>query len=428
MNDKKILGLGWVLFVAITAACNVEEKSPDTGGLGASGGEGGASGSGGTGGSDGVDYRGAAVVNSDYVSTSVSLLGPDGEVLSPVFISSSSEEPGLSTPLSGDVTVSSTDALGQELVLVDRSESVLTWANLASAKVRDQLNVGTGFVANPHDYLEISQNKAYVTRFAENLDAGKEDFDAGSDVLVIDPSVPEITGSIDLKPVLGNAADFTPSADSILLAGERVLVTLLGLKADFSDTLETRVVAIDPESDEITETLIVDGKKNCGPMALSPHGDMVALACTGAFAQDPADGYPDAGVVLLKVGDELELEQTFDARAFGDAQVSGVAYVDETHLLVTTYGSFGALAGAGTDDQAFLLDLEDEGAEPILSATPYSLGGSMRCIDRNCFLADAAEGTNAIRRLEFDGKTLALEGSIEADTETGLPPRGITRF
>jgi hypothetical protein len=93
--------------------------------------------------------------------------------------------------LSSDVAVPSTLLSGPEIVLIDRfPASVLTWVDVESASVRAQLDVGSK--TNPHDYVPLSEHKAYVTRF------GASD-GVGDDVAIVDPSVPALVGSIDLS-------------------------------------------------------------------------------------------------------------------------------------------------------------------------------------------------------------------------------------
>src|SRR5258708_24973637 len=89
--------------------------------------------------------RGVAVVTSDYMSWSVSLLDLEGNVISPSVISSASATTGLSAPLSGDVVLPSTPAHGDTLVLIDSYRaSILTWVDVKSGAVRGQLSVSTG--------------------------------------------------------------------------------------------------------------------------------------------------------------------------------------------------------------------------------------------------------------------------------------------
>src|SRR6185295_14337493 len=100
---------------------------------------------------------GLLVSSSDYKSTNISVLSPTGATLSEILISSASASTGLSTALSGDVVFPLSTPTSGRAVLIDRfPNSVLTWVNPSNAEVIHQLPVGTGFAANPQDYLEVS--------------------------------------------------------------------------------------------------------------------------------------------------------------------------------------------------------------------------------------------------------------------------------
>src|SRR5262249_49627102 len=139
------------------------------------------------------------VASSDYTSTNVSLLSPAGSILSEILISSGSTTTGLSTALSGDVILPLAAPPSGRVVLLPPSASVLTWVDPTTAAVTAQLSVRTGFLSNPYDYLEVAPDKAYVTRFESNPQPGKEAFDGGGDVLVIDPQSFALRGRVDLS-------------------------------------------------------------------------------------------------------------------------------------------------------------------------------------------------------------------------------------
>ena len=142
--------------------------------------------------------RGLAVVSSDYVSSEIALLFPSTEVASPAFLSSSSTEAsGLAAAFSGDIVVEPAPSRPGELAIVDRfGTNVITFVDTRTANVRAQLPVGTGFEANAQMYLELDEHHAFVPRVGENAAPGREPFDAGSDVLLVDPSVPCVVGSL----------------------------------------------------------------------------------------------------------------------------------------------------------------------------------------------------------------------------------------
>ncbi|HEX7669654.1 MAG TPA: hypothetical protein VF395_08730, partial [Polyangiaceae bacterium] len=204
--------------------------------------------------------RGFVVVESDYASTNVATVAENGRVIAESLASSATSSVGLTAPLSGDVVVPTTPVHGKEIVLIDRDPgaSRLVWVDMGTA--RRELSVGgSGFRANPYDYVQLSPTKAYVTRFGSNPVPGKQPFDGGNDVLVVDPSVPRIVASIDMIPALGaDAARVLPRAGQMVVAGPRAFVLITALPLDPSAVnvdIPSRVVTLDTTTDAITDVL-----------------------------------------------------------------------------------------------------------------------------------------------------------------------------
>ena len=199
-----------------------------------------------TGGADlpdrGACPRGLAVVSTDYQSSEIALLAPDGEVASSAFLSSASTQASnLAAPLSGDIGVASSRSQPNELVVVDRfGTNVLTFVDATTALVRAQLPVGTGFEANAQDYVGQSLHQAFVPRLGDNASPGREQFDSGSDLLVIDPSMRTITGSVPMPRQDG----YLPNPVAATLLGQDVLVTLQHARADYSAMADGEIVAV----------------------------------------------------------------------------------------------------------------------------------------------------------------------------------------
>ncbi len=394
-------------------ACGVDERGRDTGGVP-------------------VDASGFVVVNSDYQSASVSLVDLEGRVLSENFISSSSAHAGLSAALSGDVVLPSAGAIDGEIVLIDRAPAgVLTWVDQPTARVRAQLNVSTGFFANPHDYVRFSDTKAYVTRHSANFASGKQEFDAGNDVLIIDPSVPEISGRIDLTPAFEEAPEgYYPTLDRALMLAGKLRVLALGFNRDFSSSVDSRVISIDPERESIEQVLVLEGMHSCTGVSVAPSGHTIAVSCSGMFGQAPESGFPDSGIVLMSVADELTEVGRFGAAELGGEMIAGLSFVNETTLLFTTFGRLSDdQSKMAAPDTARLLDLErgEVVGSPLqqTSRLPFSLGDP--CCDPSasvCVLTDAETRGGVLHYYHLDdsGK-LESQSDIEVDGMLGLPPR-----
>lgn len=395
----------WLGMLAL--GCNAPEPPPSTGGTDVPAGECG---------------RGLVVVHvpDDRASTNVGLLALDGRVLSPSFVSSSTQAVGLSAPLSGDIALPSSLAAGPEIILLDRyPASVLSWVDVATAAVRGQLNVGTGFTANPHDYVELSPTKAYVTRYEANPDPGREPFDAGDDLLIVDPSAPAIVGRIDLPATqTGIPGGFHASPSRAVASGGLVYVVLEGYATGFvNGSAPSRVVAVDPDTDSITDVLVLDGVHGCGGLALSPAGDEIALSCSGAWT---GAEYPDpetSFVVRVSLAGALTERDRVSAAALGGRSFGfGIDYAAAETLVVLRFG-----------DELLELSPGLGSARELLRAEAFSLG-DVRCAAECsvCYAADAAAG--AVQRFGVTGGRLGEPAALVVDSLTGLPPRWLGRF
>ncbi|MBN1610275.1 MAG: hypothetical protein JW940_26845 [Polyangiaceae bacterium] len=440
-----VAAFGWALLALLGGACDLPERSLGTRGISLAGSSGTAVDAAGYGGiaagGAGGDAtaapscgRGFVVASSDYQSVNVSLLGLDGEVLSTSLISSGSKKPGLSAALSGDVVLPTERAAGDRIVLIDRyPTAVLTWVDLRTAAVPAQLSVATGFASNPHDYVELSAHKAYVPRFEPNYASGNEPFDAGNDVLVIDPSVPKITGRIDLLVAMaGVNRAYLPRADRALLAGTRLVVVLGGYTADFLDTVASRIVVIDTGTDTIVQTFVLEGFHGCSGLAASPERDELAVACSGNWGGTNVSDLASSGIARVSLGSELEEIARYPAAQFGEGAVgSSISYAGRTTLLFTTYGRFATGDVEAADDTLVELELETDGHEVLLRSAdqPFTLG-DVRCDSacQVCYVTDAAQNGGVVHRFEVVGGRVRHHGTIEIADSVGLPPRHLGQF
>ncbi|MBI2058495.1 MAG: hypothetical protein HYT87_01855 [Nitrospirae bacterium] len=156
-----------------------------------------------------------------------------------------------------------------------------------------QYSIGKG--ANPHDILELSATKAYVTRFEPPYD----------DILIVNPTTGDELGTISLKGVSGLNKTSTPRPHQMIKVDDRVYVILQNLDSAFSETGNSLLAVIDPASDALIDadpaTPEIDtidlGLKNASGNAL--YKDEVFIAGAGDYlAQNPA---AEAGVVAVNV-------------------------------------------------------------------------------------------------------------------------------
>lgn len=416
----RCMTLGLLTLALSGAACDVADRTAVGGGVDLA--------------ADDRALRGFAIINGDFTSSSISLVSPQGEMQSPAFLSSASSAPGLSAALGGDLALPSSTSGDDEIVIIDRfPAAVLSWVNLETAEVRAQLSVATGFVSNPHDYVRFSASKAFVPRFEPNLMAGLEPFDAGNDVLVVDPTSANVVDRIDLTPAFADApAGFYPRADRAVLAGGRLRVLAIGLNADFTEHVASRLISIDPETNAIEDVLVFDGMNGCGSVAPSPDGSELAIACGGAYGQEPAGGFPDSGIIRVRVADEpVELARHV-SRELGIGPINHFAWLDAERLALLTFGRFAADGGAvEADDEARTLDLgAGTVSAPWLSGGPFSLGDiACSLLDGVCLVADAETDGGVLQRFAIDADgSLQITGTLQPDAASGLPPRTIGVF
>jgi hypothetical protein len=376
--------------------------------------------------------RGLALVSSDFLSSELALLAPDGSVASAAFMSSASgPASGVAAPLSGDLSVRASSTRPNELVLVDRfGTNVLTFVDAATAVVRAQLPIGTGFESNPQDYLELDEHRAYVPRLTENTAPGREPFDAGSDLLIVDPSQPEIVGSLPMPRLPG----YLPNPVAVISYDDVLLVTLQHARPDYSGMSDSELVAVDVADESIRYRLPLVGLQNCGRAELSPSGALLVVACASFI--DPRGEAPDpagSGIVWLDASQEppRELGRWSGRELVGGPIQASLELVNDELLLFKSQTALGAQA----DNQLFSLQLSSGKTELLATAARGASGqgygiafGGMSCraaCGDPCLVTDASRGRvlrfhHADERLER-GDDIALEGA-------GLPPLGLTPF
>ncbi|MBK6512995.1 MAG: hypothetical protein IPM79_07895 [Polyangiaceae bacterium] len=368
------------------------------------------------------------VLSSDYQSTNVSVLGWDGVVLSDSIVSSASRAPGLSVALSGDVTAPTDRTSSGEIVVLDRyPAAALTFVDPTTATVRDQLSLQTGFASNPQDYLEVAPDKAYVTRYAANPEPGREPFDEGSDVLIIDPSSATISGRIDLQAAMAGAEDGILPRPSRLVATEDTVFALLSAYSlDFSRSGEGRVAAIDPQGDQLLSFVELTGARGCASLALSSSGSRLAVGCSGTFGGTSTPTIEDAAVLVFDVaGAELSLVARWSAQELGgDPLGLSLDFVSDGELLLSTLGRLDDEGEQVRPDRLLALSIEDGATRELLRSdgAPFTLG-DVRCEAAcgACFVADADHG--AVQRVNIvDGRAEGSE-AVVLDDGIGLPPR-----
>ena len=290
--------------------------------------------------------------------------------------------------------------------------------------MRAQLNVNTGFSANAHDYIELSPTRAYVSRYYSNRDAGRVPFDAGGDLLIIDPTLPAVVGRIDLA---GKGGAFLANPDRMRRVGGDVVVTLARLDAGFASAGDGLLVGIDAATDTVSWDASLPGLSNCSGLALSPSGGLLAVSCSGVFSGGPVAQAAHSDVVVFDTASRPPVERArygVPSKLDGQALAPPLAFATEDLLLGVSSGDL----AAGRPDKGFSLTLSTGVVTTFTHAPPFALG-DLLCLpgcSARCFLADASRG--AIVRLDIASGSVTAGPALQVDTTTGLPPRSLSVF
>jgi len=423
----------------LVAACGGPVAPPTTGGVTVA---------------DGPFGRGHALVMSDYQSTNVALLDCEGNTLSGSFLSSAAAQPGLTAPLSGDVVLPGEPQGGPELALLDRfPAAVVTFVDVTTGRVSEQLEVGTGFRSNPQDLLLVDGD-AWVSRYETNPKPGMQPFDGGGDIVIIDRGARSIVERIDLSAGVADAPNYWPRPGKMVRLGRRVFVLLAAYDATFANAGASRVVEIDTDSRAIVATHVLDGLAGCGAFAMEPPFDRDGLArpmrrllvgCSGRFQGTSTPTLEDSGLVALDTTEGAVVElRRWSAEALAGRPVGFDLAIDEGgRALVTTMGRLGEGSSADLTDALVEVSL-DSGETRVVFETPsrpFELGG-VKCttarlpvvpasgdaasVRRDCFAADGE--APALRRLVLGPEGYVATDALVVETAIGLPPRWLGRF
>lgn len=372
---------------------------------------------------------GLAVVNSDYVTTTISLLDPTtGEVRNGNCINSNSRPPKNTLPLSGDVALPSQPQPGGLVLTIDRANSALTWIDPRTCTPLRQLDVSTGFFSNPHDVIGISPTKAYVARYELNLAPTPDpaDHDEGDDLLIIDPSIPAITGRIDLASyaVAVAGTKIQARADRALLIDGKVYVALSNFSGDFQVAGHGRLLVVDPATDQVTGMVDIPGLTNCSGLSYAAATRTLVVACGGAFVD--ADQAANSGIVYIDVGASPPVEiRRQAATPFGGRAIAGYSGAADGGALGfgVTFGELG-----GITDQFWVLDAASGQASKLADASDaFTLGTVLVDPTRQrVYLTDAYDKTPRVQIYEYSNPAAPTrEASINPDPAVNLPPREI---
>jgi hypothetical protein len=415
-----------------------------TGGLagtsGAAGGAGtsgttGAAGSAGAGGTTGAAgsgvalappaISGGAVLNSDFASTSVSLINTQAGLVRADCVHSTTTGSGAKT-ISGDVVLPSQPQRGGQVVLVDRGNIALTFVNPTTCAFDHQISVKGGFAkANPHDVVIVSDSKAYVTRYGKNATPGSR-IEDGDDVLMVDPRDGTVAGRIDLSAYA--TTDNPAAPDRAIIAAGKVVVTLNRWNADFFTYAKGSVVIIDPDTDRVVQNLPLGDLRNCEGLDVLPATKTVLVACGGSYGVEQAI---ESGIAVIDMSTTpATLARIISGVAFPTPPVTFAWVVplpsatSPTRAFTSTMGSF----TPSVPDHLYFFDYVSGGTTSFGTASPFDLGKPAGTNGR-LLVPDAKASMPRIHVFDATGTGAPTESSaFVADSVNGLPPREIAWY
>jgi hypothetical protein len=362
--------------------------------------------------------------SSDFLSSSVSLLDSTGNVVKGDCLSSATKPPGATSALSGDVVLATWAQFHNEVAVIDRTNDVITWLDPTSCAVLRQLDVATGFHANPHDVISVASNKAYVTRLELNGAPGKKAFDGGDDLLIIDPTKPAITGRIDLSSyavqVTGTKIQARP--DRARLIDGKLYIALTNQDAAFKVSGHGRILVIDVQTDKVTNMIEIPDFNNCSSLSYLDDKHLLDVACNGQFDMaHPGAQLAVSGLVTIDLSKSPPAITSSVAASKFKAPIANYAGIARDGALgfVVIPGDF-----ATTTDTVYTLDTAT-GTPTALKASTDSFVYGNALVDpagKHLFLTDATAASPGL--LVF---TYADTGTPTLTTTIDVSPKLLPR-
>jgi hypothetical protein len=380
-----------------------------------------------------VPASGLAVISSDFdKSISVSLVDPvKRTVLHDDCITGGTGSPSLSFTLSADAVLPSRPQPTHDLVVIDRGNSALTWLDPKTCAIRQQLAVGPGGLAgvNPHDFITVSAEKAYVTRYNTTDSAS----DPGEDLLIVNPMTATVTGRIDLSsyaaPVPGKV--ITAQPDRGLMVAGKVYVSLGSQDALYSAAGEGRLVVVDAATDQVTGTVPLTGMKGCSALEYLAASNTLFVACGGSFSD--VDQAGASGIVMVDLAvDPPVAKKIIPASTFGTSPVnfSWVLPFAGDLVFVGVLGAQDFTTGVETaPDALYALNPITGTTTKVMEAPAFSLARAVASdMPRTVFVPDGTRTKPLIHVIDAASNPPTKVSQLDANPSTHLPPREIAWY
>lgn len=380
-----------------------------------------------------IQTSGLAVLNSDYSTTSLSLVDPTTHaVVHDACVDSNTVPPTLSLALSGDVALPSHAQLGGSVLLIDDVNNALTWVDPQACKISHQISIAT-FKAFAHDVISVSATKAYVTRFGTNPAPTADPMSLGDDILIINPSSspqPTIVGRIDMAPYAAPVAGATIEArpDKGILIGDKVYITLASQSADYAATGVGRIVEIDTTIDQVSGMFDIPSLAGCARMEYVAASQLLYVVCGGSSSA--LDESQTSGIARIDLsGAAPAMKDTLPATWLGTQPLnfSWVAPVSDTQVWTATLGAFDFTTHAQTaPDGIWSIDPVSETSMKSIEGGAFNFGRTaFQATPPTLFVPDGDATHPLVHVLDLGG---AAQVDIDANPSQHLPARDVAWY
>lgn len=335
----------------------------------------------------GARFLGA--VGGDYKSSVVSLIDlasvADGDVHSPparhsAVLHSGSQVGATAVALSGDVVWANANLPDRHLLAVDRGNAALVELDPRTGKVVRQLSVSTSFYSNPQDVAVRDEHTWLVSRMNRNPVAGATPFDAGDDVVALDPSNGTLLARADLSAAATATDPGTLVAPQRMALTDRLYVPLAMFKPNFKGQASARLAVLRPSDLHLEQVVDLAPIRNCVNIQVIAPGRLL-LACQGSF-QMAAEQLAQSALVVVDSSGAIPQPLTIiGAPPQGGPWSRDVAVLDPQWAAAVSLGSL----QPNRPDRLWLVNLVTGERRAVQdSAQPFGYSGLWADPKRRC--------------------------------------------
>ena len=245
-------------------------------------------------------------------------------------------------------------------------------------------------------------------------------------LLIIDPSVPSVTGRIALGGEALPASDGTSTlarAGKGLVIGHRAYVAIGSATTDWKKAGHGRVVVVDTETDTVVDRIDLPDFKFCRALTTDPEKSVIVVGCSGLYADGTAR-FENSGFVAIDVSvSPAAVKATWHVVAFGGR---GVALMDGNAAMIDGTSGVAVAPGEGKSTPTDALWLFDGAGSTRLAESTVSYDFGQVLYDpvaKHVLVGDASAEAPRLRRFDLSQHPAVEKTPIDVNPSQGLPPR-----